>query len=503
MAEAVLHRRPRQAYSAWTMHRAALGLAMLLLLLLYGREATEIVGIWWRVGDFHHCLMIPPIIGWLIWERRRALATVQPSLAWQGIAIVALGATMWLTGAAAFIAIARQAGLVVMAIGLVVALLGWPAATVLRAPLAFALFLIPVGTELEPWLQQITARLAVGMLHASGTPATVDGVFIETPAGLFQVAEACSGTAFLLAMGAFSTLVCLTRLRSAVRRAAFVAAALPVAILANGLRAYAVMQTAQHTGMDDPLVTDHLLYGWLLFAGVLALLMAAASRWFEAVPAPVVPALEVGSAASLPIGGAGLALLLLPRLWIAATEPAITPPSPPPVPARVAGWARLPGVHAGWGPHFDGATWIGQWRYRDPKGDIVDLALVLFDRQSQGREMIGFGQGATGPEEASYWLRIGTAPAPDGMRGEWLRSRGGERRYVAMSYVVDGTASGSGTAAKLAGARARLLRGDTSGRALLLSVIPAAPGAPEVVASRFLGAGGGIAAIAEMMSTGR
>ena len=74
-------------------------------------------------------------------------------------------------------------------------------------PLSYMLFLVPFGDELIPALQTITARLTVALTHLSGIKADIDGVFINTPVGLFEVAEACSGVKFLIAMAALAVRV--------------------------------------------------------------------------------------------------------------------------------------------------------------------------------------------------------------------------------------------------------------------------------------------------------
>src|SRR5690606_3093355 len=87
------------------------------------------------------------------------------------------------------------------------ALLGPQVAAALLFPLAYMAFLVPFGDELVPALQMVTAKMAVALTHWSGVPAQIDGVFIDTPAGLFKVAEACSGVKFLIAMVALGMLV--------------------------------------------------------------------------------------------------------------------------------------------------------------------------------------------------------------------------------------------------------------------------------------------------------
>ncbi|MET0137138.1 MAG: exosortase A, partial [Sphingobium sp.] len=450
------------------------------------------VDIWARTGAFHHCFLIPPILVWLVWQRLPILVMLNPEYAKAGLAVAALGACLWLAGGAAYVGLFRQAGLVIMGQGLVIALLGIPVARALAFPLFFSFFLIPAGSEFEPILQLVTADIAVFLLHLACTPAVLEGVFIETPAGLFRVAEACSGTAFLLAMAAYGMLVSSLCFERTGRRLVFMSVAMVAALLTNGLRAFAIMEVANRTSIRNPIVQDHVAYGWLLFALVLALLMWGSSRWFDRDPdaPPVNPrALQgVGS------GNAGrrivvpglIAVLLLPRLWLFATDPAAAQPTPPPSAPAVPGWTVAPGSYrADWQPHFAGATWIGEWRYTR-QDNHVDLAVVIFDRQEEGREIVGFGQGAVPPE--GKWAHMANAPAPMDGRGEWLRGPGNQQRYVVSWYLVGGIATGNRVDAKLAAVQARLVGGRHDAVAILISA-DSAQGA-ERLAAEFLAAAG-------------
>src|SRR3546814_5512626 len=88
--------------------------------------------------------------------------------------------------------------------GAVGAALGEKLVRALLFPLGYALLLVPFGEELVPLLQTFTAHISVVLLHLSGIAAEMQGVFITTKAGFFEVAEECSGVNFLIAMLAYS-----------------------------------------------------------------------------------------------------------------------------------------------------------------------------------------------------------------------------------------------------------------------------------------------------------
>lgn len=483
----------RGGRTLWQRHLGLLGFAFICLAILAGDDALGIMAVWSRTGAFHHCFLIPPIIGWLIWQKRDALRAVQPEFSLAGCGIVGAGSLLWLVGAAGFIDLFRQAAFVICAVGLVVALLGRPIAKLLVFPLGYAIFLVPVGSEFEPTFQLITARISVVLLHAAGVPATLEGVFIATPIGLFRVAEACSGTGFLLAMAAYAALVCHLCFTSPIRRTVFASIAMLLALLANGVRAWAVMFIANHSNMANPIVADHILYGWLLFAVVLLLLMWGGAGWFDHRPGDIkaVPAVRRGrwrAAILLPL----LAfLLLLPRIWLMAGATPVRGESSPPVPPQVHGWTIPAGpFQPRWQPHFDGATWIGQWRYTDPTGHAVDLAIVIFGRQWAGRE-----QGA--PMGTGGWADAGPAASPSGGRGEWLRGTDGNMRYVATFYLVGDRVMGSRAIAKLAAVRTRLLGGRQDAVAILVSAEPVNGQKPAETVRHFLNAAGSVQELAD------
>ena len=143
----------------------------------------------------------------------------------------------WLLGDLAGVALVRHTALVGMLMTSVPLVLGLTVTRGLTFPLFYAIFLIPFGDQLIPALQMITAKMCIVLLDWFDVPAYIDGVFIEIPTGSFEVAEACSGVRFLIAMVAFSVLVAHLCFKSTIRRITCVVAAVALAIIANGIRA--------------------------------------------------------------------------------------------------------------------------------------------------------------------------------------------------------------------------------------------------------------------------
>lgn len=274
---------------------------------------------WWNASTYNHILLVPPIIAWLVRLRWAELVRLSPQAWWPGLALAVVGLAAWSAGSLADVNLIDQFGAVVLLQAAVAVLLGPRVAAGLLFPLTYMLFLVPFGDEIVPPLQAITARISMALLHLTGVPATLNGVFIDTPAGLFEVAEACSGVKFLVAMVALGALAAHLGFRRWGRRAAFMLAAVVVPIVANGVRAWGTIYIAQSLGVKFAAGFDHIVYGWIFFALVMAALLALAWRFFDRSPDdPVVdvPALETSPVLAgldkLGIGGwQALAALLL------------------------------------------------------------------------------------------------------------------------------------------------------------------------------------------------
>jgi exosortase A len=269
---------------AWRVPLLRLALAWAALALLTRAEWAEMARQWWNASTYNHILLIPAIVAWLVRLRAPGLARLSPQGWWPGLAWFGLGLLAWTVGRAEGVNLIAQLGAVMLLQASVAALLGARAAAALLFPLGYMLFLVPFGDEIVPPLQAITAYIAVSLLHASGVAAQLDGVFIHTPAGLFEVAEACSGVKFLVAMVALGALAAHLGFASWKRRAIFMLAAVAVPVLANGVRAWGTIYLAQFLGVAFAAGFDHIVYGWIFFAVVMAALLAVAWRYFDRSP---------------------------------------------------------------------------------------------------------------------------------------------------------------------------------------------------------------------------
>ncbi len=486
---------PAMSDSLWSKHLKLLVVAALAILAIFWRDGADMVRTWWTISTYNHCLLILPILFWLVQQRQEELAKLVPVIWLPGLLLMGLASLGWLLGEAAGVAFASHLGLLMMLQGAAVTLLGPTVARGLIFPLGFSFFLVPFGEEFVPFLQMVTAELSMVFLGWANIPAFIDGVFISTPTGYFEVAEACSGIKFLIAMLAYGALVSNVCFRSWKRRILFMIAAVMVPILANGIRAFGTIYIAHHTSLDFATGFDHIFYGWFFFAFILILVMAIGWPFFDRkIDDPMIDGKALSGKQSLPTSAqkpmwamaAMAAIVLVPVLWTSALSAQETPvPDKIALPA-VAGWERVDyrPLYA-WKPVFDRSSHQLFGRYRNAStGMEVDLSIAVYDRQEDGREIFGYGQGALVPDTRWSWNR--NLDAPQGASAVELIAPGPVVRDVVSFYRIGGKLTGSGSVVKLETLKSKIFGGPQQAVAILVSSETSREESPRIPIEAFL-----------------
>lgn len=488
--------------AAWRRQSALLGGVALILLLLFRHDVATLTSIWWTSTTFGHCLFISPVLAWLVWQRRAGLAQLTP-VAWApGLVLVAAGGFGWLLGDVGGVALARHLGLILMLQGAVVTMLGPNVARALLFPLCYAVFLVPFGEGLEEPLQGVTVAMTMPLLHLFGVPAQVDGVLITTPSGYFEVAEACSGAKFVIAMFVYGTLVANVCFVSWRRRAIFMVVAMIVPVVANGIRAFATIYAAYLTSVERATGLDHIVYGWIFFALVMAAVIAIGWRWFDRAPdAPVFDPARLQGKVPFALDGVVAALLVLSIAAVFPTWSAAIAGRVQGLPERIAlpevpGWQRsATSARAAWSPNYPNADHLLFGRYTDGRGDSVDLAIAVYGSQREGKEIVGFGIGPI--REDDRWVRVADLPDLAGGSAMRITAPGPVERQVVTWYRIGDVLTHRPVAVKLATLQAKLLGGPQRAVAVHISTEVEPGSDPRATMMRFLAALGPIARLAD------
>ena len=240
--------------------------------------------IWRRSDTFAHGYFILPISIWLIWRDRQPLLNSELAFTWWPLPFFFGGLAAGVVAYAADVAVLEQVSAVFVFMCLVWALLGNKLAWHYRFPIAFLIFAVPLGENLIPWLQDVTAWITVFLLKIHGIPVFRDGLYIQVPSGMFEVAVACSGIRYLIASVAVGTLYAYLTYNKTRKQIIFILFAIILPIVANGIRAYLIVIIAHYSDMKYATGADHLVYGWLFFGFVIMLMFWLGGKFADEMP---------------------------------------------------------------------------------------------------------------------------------------------------------------------------------------------------------------------------
>ncbi|TAN79300.1 MAG: EpsI family protein, partial [Gallionella sp.] len=290
----------------------------------------------------------------------------------------------------------------------------------------FTLLAVPFGEIFIRPLIDFTADFTVLALQLTGIPVFREGSHFAIPSGNWSVVEACSGLRYLIASFTLGCLYAYLIYRSRLRQLIFIALAIIVPIIANGLRAYMIVMIGHFSNMQLAVGVDHLIYGWVFFGLVMLALFWVGSRWREDSPvaaenkkAPMPAA--VPATAAPPLKAAGFAAAALALAWASPAylhhlERQAFNPAPVilSLPQTIGPWTASPPV-AGLKPIFPGAAATAMREYRN--GDqVVGVYIAFFRNQHQGAKAVT-SLNILADEKIGEWI----------MTGESTRNLGGAK----------------------------------------------------------------------------
>jgi exosortase len=279
----------------------AVGLVLAALLTVYWSVIAGLIQAWSTDDNYSHGFFIVPLALYFAWERRRAIAAapVRPSLVG---AIVVAGSLFLLVagllGAELFLSRVSIIGAIA---GTTLFLFGWPMLRILSFPLAFMLLMIPlpaiIFNKIAFPLQLLASNVGEYTISSMDIPILREGNVLILANATLEVAEACSGIRSLVSLFTLGLVFGYFVDRRPWVRAVIALSAIPVAILANGLRVASAGVAAHNYGTAGVEGLFHEFSGWVVFV-IAFLMMFAIQRVLQRFlpPPPVHPVTEPASA---------------------------------------------------------------------------------------------------------------------------------------------------------------------------------------------------------------
>ena len=266
---------------SWLKHLAVLGIAAISIIGLLWPTALSLIETWHSDSSYSYGFLVVPIAVLLGWRRRKDLIQVRPQASYFSLLLIALAVLLWLLGNLGDVLEIQQFAFIGILDCLVLAVLGSDAARILIFSLSFVLFAVPTGQSLIGPLQQFTGWFTASLLRLCGIPVVLEDHILSLPRGSWEVAEACSGIRYLTASVVVGILFAGLTYRTWRRRVLFVMLSIVGPILANGIRASAIVLLGYLTNGRLAAGVDHVIYGWVFFFLVTLLLLAVGNHWKE------------------------------------------------------------------------------------------------------------------------------------------------------------------------------------------------------------------------------
>lgn len=469
---------PRTPPQAWRHVIILIGVLLLLLIAFYRETVLSMVATWRDSANFNHCFLIIPIAIFLMWLRRHRLIHLTPAPTALGLLFLVGLVLSWLLSYLASVQVVQQLSLMAMIPMLILSLSGRLAVRAMNFPLAYLLFAVPMGDGLIPFLMDITIWFAVTALRLFNIAVVWEGRFFSVSGGDFEVAEACSGLRYLIAAVPLGCLYAYLNYRSLRRRFLFIALAVVLPILANGLRVFAIAWLFHFGERRLADGVHHALLGWGLFVIIMAVLfwigwrlreegdeqninttterldngLSSKSTTYRPWRVVVVTIAALIILASGPL----VARWLQASAAYSASQFILHAPSAP------KGWSGPQETNYGWQPQFQGAdTLLHRMYTRD--GRQVSLFVAYYRQQRQGKELIHFDNKLY---DGKQWWHVADAPVSSPrtatiavpIHETYLRDLTGTRKLVWHWYSLAGRSTGNPYLLKMLEARSFLQR---------------------------------------------
>lgn len=227
---------------------------------------------------FTYGKLVPFVSLALIWSRRENFLSLIPVSSLWGLLIFIGAVCVWLMGELIDSAFFSHVGFVTAIQGIVLFAFGVNIYRTILFPMLFLYLVIPFGYTIVGPLQHLTANLVIAMLDFIGANFKAEGVLIELPSGLYEVAEACAGVRFFFTSIVTSILLSNLVFKSWKKRVMIVCVGAVLPIAANALRVLTILGIAEMTDQSFAKDVDHIVYGWVFLSIVLLALISFAYK---------------------------------------------------------------------------------------------------------------------------------------------------------------------------------------------------------------------------------
>jgi exosortase len=263
------------------------GLLVAAVLVLYYPVLARLAWDWWYDPDASHGPLVPAFSLFVVWQTRSQWSKLPFRPAWFGLGIILGSLGLLVAGVLGVEFFLARSSLVFLIAGLIIYFLGWGHFRAFLFPWAFLFLMIPIPAiifnHIALPLQLLASRFATAVLEVMGVPVLREGNVIQLANTVLEVAEACSGIRSLLSLVTLAIIYGYFLETRVHRRILFALAAVPIAVVANGLRVVGTGALAHYWNPEKAEGFFHTFSGWLVFVIAMMILFFVdhVFRWVD------------------------------------------------------------------------------------------------------------------------------------------------------------------------------------------------------------------------------
>ncbi len=417
-------------------------------------------------GFYSHSPLLMILVAHLLWREKNTLLAIPATTSGLPLSGLFLCSLLWLLAwAANLVTVQIFATYLVLLFG-TCTIFGKYSYRVILPILFLVIFALPIWRPIQFILQDIATYAVQVALNIIGIAVFVEENFITIPTGIFEIEGGCSGVGFILVSLSLTCYLALLDRLQLVQLTKLLLISGVIALFANWVRILLIVLVGYYGGMDQPLVRDHVGFGWLVYSVIFFPYLFLATKFSRKgkEPAPAIKQIPTGMGLvtffSMLVLSFAIpsAHIILERI---ANDRAPGYYEPP----EVAGLFERQPDTPDWSPSFPSADYTSLASYTDQKMETLNVFVANYSNQKQGAEVVHI---ANRLYEKNHKLRdrstLDTGVAKPSVVTELLlESADGVSKGIWYWYEVGDTAIATELEAKIAQVKQKLSgRGDAA-----------------------------------------
>lgn len=260
---------PETAWCSGPAIWGGIGILIFLAGLTFRDALQELWRLWGMSDEFSYGYIIPPLVVFLIWQKKDTLERLPFTGSWLGVLLTFVGIFLFLIGDLSTIYVLVQYGFVFVLAGAALALMGRHGFRAIGLPMALLLFMIPLPQfflkTISQELQLFSSEIGVAVIRLFGISVFLEGNVIDLGAMKLQVVEACSGLRYLFPLMTLGFIAAYFFKAPLWQRAVVFLSTIPITVLMNSLRIGIIGVLVEHWGPSQTEGFLHDFEGWVVF----------------------------------------------------------------------------------------------------------------------------------------------------------------------------------------------------------------------------------------------